>query len=40
VSRHAQFEAREQMLASTPASAGLPERQAREFLPGHLAELR
>jgi hypothetical protein len=40
VSRHSQFEAREHMLSSTPASAGPPEREARDFLPGHLAALR
>jgi hypothetical protein len=38
VPRHIQFEARQQILASTPAEAGPPERTARQFLPGSLLE--
>jgi hypothetical protein len=33
VPRDIQWQARQQMLASTPANAGPPERMAREFLP-------
>jgi phage-related minor tail protein len=39
VSRERQFRARQQVLASTPANAGPPERTAREFLPGGLCAL-
>ena len=37
VPREVQWQARQQILAATPASAGPPERMAREFLPGALA---
>jgi len=38
VPREIQWKARQQILASTPASAGPPERTAREFLPGGFYE--
>ncbi len=34
IPRDVQWRARQQVLASTPASAGPPERLAREFMPG------
>jgi hypothetical protein len=34
IPRDVQWRARQQVLASTPASAGPPERMAREFMPG------
>jgi len=37
VAREIQWQARQQILASTPANAGPPERMARELLPGSLA---
>jgi hypothetical protein len=37
IPRDMQWQARQQTLASTPASAGPPERTARQFLPGALA---
>ncbi len=36
IPRDIQWQARQRILASTPASAGPPERMAREFLPGGL----
>ncbi|MGA3308379.1 MAG: hypothetical protein ABSD08_07165 [Xanthobacteraceae bacterium] len=36
VPRKIQWQARQQILVSTPANAGPPERMAREFLPGSL----
>jgi hypothetical protein len=36
IPRHIQWQARQQILESTPASAGPAERMAREFLPGTL----
>ena len=36
VPREVQWQARQQILSSTPANAGPPERMAREFLPGSL----
>ena len=36
ISRTVQWEARQKILAATPASAGAPERAARECLPGEL----
>jgi hypothetical protein len=36
VPRDRQWQARQEMLASTPANAGPPERTAREILPGYL----
>jgi hypothetical protein len=36
VPRDIQWQARQQILAATPADAGPPERMAREFLPGGL----
>ena len=36
VPRDIQWQARQQILAATPANAGPPERTAREFLPGGL----
>jgi hypothetical protein len=38
VPRDLQWRARQQVLASTPANAGPPERMAREFLPGNFYE--
>ncbi|HUZ34382.1 MAG TPA: hypothetical protein VMV19_20110 [Xanthobacteraceae bacterium] len=39
IAREAQWQARQHILASTPAQAGPPERGAREFLPAALAAL-
>ena len=36
VSRDAQWQARQKILDATPAGAGVPERAARECLPGEL----
>ena len=36
IPREMQWQARQQVLISTPATAGPPERMAREFLPGSL----
>jgi hypothetical protein len=38
VPRDIQWQARQQILSSTPAAAGPPERTAREFLPGALVQ--
>jgi hypothetical protein len=38
VPREIQRQARQQILASTPAKAGPSERMAREFLPGSLVQ--
>jgi len=38
IPREIQWQARQQILASTPAQAGPPERTARQFLPGSLLE--
>ena len=38
VQRRAQWRARQDVLRATPADAGPPERMAREFLPGALAD--
>jgi hypothetical protein len=40
VPREVQWQARQRILATTPANAGPPERTAREFLPGSLVQLR
>jgi hypothetical protein len=39
IARGHQWQARQQVLASTPANAGPPERTAREILPSGLCEL-
>jgi len=39
VARDAQWQARQQVLAATPACAGPPERMAREFMPDSLASV-
>lgn len=39
IAREAQWQARQHILASTPAAAGPPERTAREYLPAALAAL-
>jgi hypothetical protein len=40
IPRDAQWQARQEIIESTPANAGPPERTARAFLPWGLAELR
>ena len=39
IPREIQWQARQQILAATPANAGVPERLAREFLPASFYEL-